>query len=671
MRGAVLDDRYVLTERLGRGGMGQVWSARDERMQREVAVKLVTAVRDAGHEETFHRFQREIRSAANLPGRYTVTAHDCGEAVIDDEPYLYMVMERLTGRTLAQEVRLTRPQWRTAVRWGYQVASALHAAHTLRIVHRDIKPENVMFAADGDVKVLDFGIAKFVGDTARAGGLTRAGVPMGTLLYMSPEQARGDTGVDHRTDLYSLGCLLYFMLTGRPPMVADNVVALVNMHAGAVIPPPRALVPEIPPGLSDLVAQLLQRRPEDRPESAGAVLERLRELAAVRHRGGTTLPVSSGDRAGAEAEIAARLAGAQEIYQASIRDARAREEEAEAALLAARGQADELRARAADDADAVRADAERHRVELRHRTEQEILALRTRAERDVRDLRAEADALLEETRARAAQAAADLETSLAKRREQTERDLAARQGGAEKRLAEIEHRAKQLAVEAERLRTDAEGHARRIVQSAQRQVENVLRDGDVKATAARAEAERARNALAELRERLARMLADSRFTPLDDLTEQRAEMLGRLTSLQDALADTARRHAAAHGYGYRDDVVALPGDAQHPWTPVEPKGDGPGSRAPARTSETDTRSERVAQRLPSQSAEPADGTQQRLRSAIRSEGTPESEVDRTEGLRRLLGPRDGAPPPRRTERDGDRPASRLPRETDDPEQQEA
>ncbi|MET9107424.1 serine/threonine protein kinase [Streptomyces zhihengii] len=677
MRGAVLDERYVLTERLGRGGMGQVWSARDERMQREVAVKLVTAVPDAGDEETFHRFQREIRSAANLPGRHTVTAHDCGEAVIDDEPYLYMVMERLTGRTLAQEIRLARPPWRTAVRWGYQVAAALHAAHTLRIVHRDIKPENVMFAADGDVKVLDFGIAKFLGDTAaRAGGFTRTGVPMGTLLYMSPEQARGDTAVDHRTDLYSLGCLLYFMLTGRPPMVADNVLALVYMHAEADIPPPHTLVPEIPSGLSGLVAQLLQRRPEDRPESAGAVLEQLKELATVRHRGGTTLPVLTGDRAGAEAEIAAKLAGAQEIYQASIRDARAREEEAEAALLAARGQADELRTRAADEAGAVRAEAERHRVDLRHRTEQEIVALRTRAERDVRDLRAEADALMEATRRKAAQADAEFEASLAKRREQTERDLTAQRATAQKRVVELEHRAQQLSAEAELLRTEAEERARRTVQSAQLQVENVLQDGNARVTAARAEAERAMNALAELRERLARMLADSRFTPLDDLTEQRAEILGRLTSLQDALADTARRHAAAHGYAYRDDAVALPGAAwpRRPRAAAEPEGDAPENWSRAQTGETDTRSERVArtqERLQTAMADLADDTAQRLRSAARSEGTPESEVDRTEGLRRLLGPRDGSVPPRRTERDGDRPASRLPRETDDPEQQEA
>ncbi|MFD0428880.1 serine/threonine-protein kinase [Streptomyces zhihengii] len=376
----MLDGRYELTERLGRGGMGQVWSARDERMQREVAVKLVTAVPDAGDEETFHRFQREIRSAANLPGRHTVTAHDCGEAVIDDEPYLYMVMERLTGRTLAQEIRRARPPWRTAVRWGYQVASALHAAHTLRIVHRDIKPENVMFAADGDVKVLDFGIAKFLGDTARAGGFTRTGVPMGTLLYMSPEQARGDTAVDHRTDLYSLGCLLYFMLTGRPRWSPTTCSPWCTCTPRRTSPAPHA-------GAGDTVRA---ERPGDAAPPAaarGPPRDGGRGAGAAQGTGhrppprGTTLPILTGDRAGAEAEIAAKLAGAQEIYQASIRDARAREEEAEAALLAARGQADELRTRAADEAGAVRAEAERYRVDLRHRTEQEIVALRTRAER--------------------------------------------------------------------------------------------------------------------------------------------------------------------------------------------------------------------------------------------------------------------------------------------------
>ncbi|MGW1910994.1 serine/threonine-protein kinase [Streptomyces sp. NPDC002076] len=176
MRGEILDGRYELVERLGRGGMGQVWAARDTRMHREVAVKLVTALPRIGEHETFLRFRREIRSAAQLPGRYTVIAHDCGEAVLDDERVLYMVMERLTGRTLYDEVVQERPSWRRAVAWARQVAAALDAAHRQGIVHRDIKPENVMFDAEGDLKVVDFGIAKFLGDTVLVSGLTGTGV---------------------------------------------------------------------------------------------------------------------------------------------------------------------------------------------------------------------------------------------------------------------------------------------------------------------------------------------------------------------------------------------------------------------------------------------------------------------------------------------------------------
>lgn len=654
MRGAVLDGRYELTERLGRGGMGQVWSARDGRMQREVAVKLVTAFPDAGEEETFLRFRREIRSAANLPGRHTVTAHDCGEAVIDDEPVLYMVMERLTGRTLAQEIRRERPHWRTAVGWASQVATALHAAHTLRIVHRDIKPENVMFAADGDVKVLDFGIAKFLGDTARAGGLTRTGVPMGTLLYMSPEQARGDTDVDHRTDLYSLGCLLYFMLTGRPPMVADNVLALVYMHAEAQIPPPQALVPAIPSGLGALVMQLLQRRPADRPGSAGAVLERLKELGASRHLGVTTTQVPAGDRA--EAEVAAKLAGARDIYQAAMRDASAREAEAEAVLDEARRRADEMLTDAHREAGVLRAEAERHRTELRHRTEQEILALRTRGERETRDRRAEADALVAEVREQAAQAAAEFETALAKRREQAERDLAAQRATAEKRVAELEHRAEQLSLESERLRTEAEERARRTLQSAQRQVENVLRDGDAKAAAARAEEERAMNSLTELRGRVTRMLADSSLTPLDDLAEQRAEILGRLSSLRDALLDIAVRRAAAHGYADGSPPGAgATDDRRSPDLPAGPArpARAPGTRPPEYPGETDAMPRREARRRAERAAEaeraperagragPAE-TRSPARPAGHAERPPESQADRTELLRHFFGRGDGS-----------------------------
>ncbi|WP_443052042.1 protein kinase domain-containing protein [Streptomyces sp. NBC_00250] len=280
MRGTVLDGRYELETRLGRGGMGQVWSALDRRMQRDVAVKLVTALPEMGEEETFLRFRREIRSAASLPGRHTVTAHDCGATEIDGERALYLVMERLTGRTLTRAVHEERPHWQVAVDWARQLATALDAAHSRRIVHRDIKPDNVMFAEDGDLRILDFGIAKFLGDTLRVGGLTGTGVAIGTLLYMSPEQALGERSVDHRTDLYSLGCVLYFALTGRAPFASDNMLGLINQKLHGTEVPPHHHEPGIPAGLSALVMELLAREPARRPDSAATVLARLGELTA-------------------------------------------------------------------------------------------------------------------------------------------------------------------------------------------------------------------------------------------------------------------------------------------------------------------------------------------------------------------------------------------------------
>ncbi|TQE22395.1 serine/threonine protein kinase [Streptomyces ipomoeae] len=486
MRGAMLDGRYELVERLGRGAMGQVWGARDKRMQRDVAVKLVTALPRLGEHETFLRFQREIRSAAGLPGRHTVIAHDCGEADVDGERALYMVMERLTGRTLSDAVVEQRPHWTQAVDWGRQVAQALDAAHGQGIVHRDIKPDNIMFAGDGDLKVLDFGIAKFLGDTVLVSGLTGTGVVMGTLLYMSPEQARGERSVDHRTDLYSFGCVLYFMLTGRPPLVADNQFAQMHLIAVGQVEPPHLLNPEIPAGLSALVMHLLAREPDARPAAAREVVDRL---------------------AGLEGRPVSLPSAAHPV-------------DADALVEEARRAAERHLRLAESAAEQVRDDAEAYASQLR-----------AEAQKDAQSKREEADALFEETRAKAAQAAADFETNLAKRREQSERDVAARQTKSEKRLAEIEHRAEQLRLEAEKLRVDAERRARQTVETAQRHAVDIVAAAD-----ARAERILGLDTLSTLRETVAAILADSKFTPVGGLVEQRAAILGQLSELKDALS---------------------------------------------------------------------------------------------------------------------------------------
>ncbi|MER5761279.1 serine/threonine-protein kinase [Streptomyces sp. NPDC002082] len=285
MRGEVLEGRYRLEDRLGGGGMGEVWSAWDERMQRWVAVKLVSAtpmLSGMDAEEIESRFLAEVRSAGNLPHRHTVTVHDCGEAEIGGRRILYMVMERLDGRTLHEAFRESgRVPWYVLVDWAGQVAAALAAAHERGVIHRDIKPSNVILTADGVIKVLDFGIAKFLGETLYRAGRTVTGATLGTPEYMSPEQARGEPDIDQRSDLYSLGCLMYHGLAGEPPFRADSQLAVLHRQISDT---PAALAPRVrglPEELDVLIAGLLSKSPADRPENAARVLRELRLIPGI------------------------------------------------------------------------------------------------------------------------------------------------------------------------------------------------------------------------------------------------------------------------------------------------------------------------------------------------------------------------------------------------------
>jgi serine/threonine protein kinase len=206
----VLADRFRITDLLGSGGMGQVWAAQDERMRREVAVKIVHPQFGMGEAETQARFRREVQLAGRLVHQNIVTVHDWGEVRVDDRrKTLYLVMELVRGVSLHKRLREPTPTpWPLAVAWAAQIAQALDAAHRQGVVHRDLKPANVLLTPEGAVKVLDFGIAKFMGDTLGAHELTVTGTPLGSPMYMSPEQAEGAREIDHRSDLYSLGCLL-------------------------------------------------------------------------------------------------------------------------------------------------------------------------------------------------------------------------------------------------------------------------------------------------------------------------------------------------------------------------------------------------------------------------------------------------------------------------------
>ncbi|MFG2095907.1 protein kinase [Streptomyces sp. NPDC048612] len=256
----MLGQRYELVEQLGQGGMGAVHRAVDHRLRRTVAVKTLSAEL-AMQPEFLTRFQREAHAAAALNHPGVATIHDVGEDAGSGAAEPYLVMEYVAGRTLSQVLRdgpLPVPQ---AVDVTCQVLAALEHSHGHAIVHRDIKPANVMLTASGAVKVVDFGIAKALSEAATR--LTGTGVAVGTPAYLAPEQING-SDTDHRTDLYAVGCLLYELLTGRPPYTGDSPFSVMHQHLAAEPVPPSQLRPELPPALDAVIARALGKRREDR-----------------------------------------------------------------------------------------------------------------------------------------------------------------------------------------------------------------------------------------------------------------------------------------------------------------------------------------------------------------------------------------------------------------------
>ncbi|MBO8199206.1 protein kinase [Streptomyces smyrnaeus] len=286
MRGRRLQDRYELLELLGTGGMGEVWRAGDLRLGREVAVKVFMPQRGVtdgtDRDELLARFHREARSAAALDCPHIVTVHDHGT----DSGTPFLVMALVHGTSLHEVLRDTgRVPLTDALRWTADVCRALESAHTAGVVHRDIKPANIMVeGAEGDsrAKVVDFGIAKFVEARSTDPRLTTTGrMPFGSVLYMAPEQFRQE-GVDGRTDLYALGCVLYELLVGRPPYTGSAAGVMFNHLHDVPLRPSRAR-PELPACLDRLVLDLMARDPTDRPTDAARALERIRDVArAVR-----------------------------------------------------------------------------------------------------------------------------------------------------------------------------------------------------------------------------------------------------------------------------------------------------------------------------------------------------------------------------------------------------
>ena len=260
--------RYAIAGLLGRGGMAEVRKAEDVRLGRTVAIKRLRA--DLASDPTFQaRFRREAQSAASLNHPTIVAVYDTGEEVANDGTDLalpYIVMEYVEGRTLRDILREGRkilPE--RALEITASVLSALDYSHRAGIIHRDIKPANVMLTPSGDVKVMDFGIARAIADTSST--MTQTAAVLGTAQYLSPEQARGEQ-VDARSDLYSAGCLLYELLTGRPPFVGDSPVAVAYQHVREEAPVPSSVDPEIPGAIDAITMKALAKPVDERYQSA-------------------------------------------------------------------------------------------------------------------------------------------------------------------------------------------------------------------------------------------------------------------------------------------------------------------------------------------------------------------------------------------------------------------
>ena len=269
----LLSGRYRIVRHVARGGMAEVYLGHDELLDRTVAIKVLIPER-ASDASFVERFRREAKAAAGLNHHNIVGVHDFGE---DDGQY-FMVMEYVEGPTLRDVIRGDGPMGpERATEIAAAIAAALAAAHAKGIIHRDVKPANVLIASStGTVKVADFGIAR-AADGAQD-GLTMPGAVMGTATYLSPEQAQG-IAVDARSDIYSLGMVLYEMLAGKAPFKGDSPVAVAYKQLHEVPPPPSALNSAVSPALDALVARTLSKDPDQRPSSATEFRAELLALA--------------------------------------------------------------------------------------------------------------------------------------------------------------------------------------------------------------------------------------------------------------------------------------------------------------------------------------------------------------------------------------------------------
>jgi beta-lactam-binding protein with PASTA domain len=296
----IFDGRYRVLRKLGSGGMADVFLAEDEELGRRIAIKILND-RHASDEQFVERFRREAKNAAGLSHPNIVQIYDRGEA----EGTYYIAMEYLEGSTLKEAAAHRQPlPVGEAIGYARQILSALRFAHRKGIVHRDIKPHNALIDDDGRVKVTDFGIAR----AGAASQMTEAGSIIGTAQYLSPEQARGGV-IDHRSDLYSVGVVLYELLTGTVPFTGDTPVEIAMKHLSQVPEPPSAKRPDLPRSLDQVVLRALAKDPDERYGSA-------EEMDAELARVAEGLPVTSETAEAATAVLAG--AGVMDTAQTAI-----------------------------------------------------------------------------------------------------------------------------------------------------------------------------------------------------------------------------------------------------------------------------------------------------------------------------------------------------------------
>jgi serine/threonine protein kinase len=288
---------YRVVEQLGEGGMGVVYIGRHETLSRRVVVKVLRPEMSR-HADMVQRFFNEAQAATAIHNPGIAQVFDYGMA---PNGSAFIVMELLQGETLTARLRQRQLDIVECCRIGRQIANVLQAAHAAGITHRDLKPDNLFLVPDPEVaggervKVLDFGIAKLASELHAAGVKTRTDVVMGTPSYMSPEQCRSAVTAEPRSDIYSLGCLLFEMVCGRPPFVGGGLGDIIGAHLHTPPPDPRTLAPGVPPALAELILHLLAKRPEARPQTMAAVSQRLDEilhaLGESSPRAPTPLPV--------------------------------------------------------------------------------------------------------------------------------------------------------------------------------------------------------------------------------------------------------------------------------------------------------------------------------------------------------------------------------------------